>query len=107
MDLTIYTPACMARTSDTNTFAGKKALAYGEITLTFWYNKIIKSDPGWGKTTDNYDEDDRSEVLLEVELPVLSNTQCDDDWICAGGVAGEDTCQVEKIAYYFYESFGL
>ena len=37
----MYTPACMARTSDTNTFAGKKALAYGEITLTFWYNKII------------------------------------------------------------------
>ena len=32
VDLTTYTPACMAKTADTNTFDGKKALAYGEIT---------------------------------------------------------------------------
>ena len=29
VDLTIYTPACMAKSSDTTTFDGKKALAYG------------------------------------------------------------------------------
>ena len=27
LDLNIYTPACMARSSDTNSFDGKKALA--------------------------------------------------------------------------------
>ena len=30
VDLTTYTPACLAKTSDTNTFYGKKALVYGE-----------------------------------------------------------------------------
>ena len=29
VDLTTYTPACMAKSSDTTTFDGKKALAYG------------------------------------------------------------------------------
>ena len=32
VDLTTYTPACLAKTSDTNTFDGKKAWVYGEIT---------------------------------------------------------------------------
>ena len=37
VDLTIYTPACMARTSETTiTFHGKKAFAYGEITVFIW-----------------------------------------------------------------------
>ena len=31
VDLTTYTPACLAKTSDTNTFDGKNAWAYGEI----------------------------------------------------------------------------
>ena len=35
VDLTTYTPACMAKTSDTNTFDGKNALVYGEITGSF------------------------------------------------------------------------
>ena len=30
VDLTVYTPACMAKTSDTTTFDGKTALVYGE-----------------------------------------------------------------------------
>ena len=30
VDLTIYTPACLAKTSDTNTFDGKNAWVYGE-----------------------------------------------------------------------------
>ena len=33
VDLTIYTPACMAKTSDTTTFDGENALVYGEIIL--------------------------------------------------------------------------
>ena len=32
VDLTLYTPACMAKTSDTTTFDGKNAWVYGEIT---------------------------------------------------------------------------
>ena len=37
VDLTIYTPACMARTSDSpNAFHGKKAFVYGEITVFIW-----------------------------------------------------------------------
>ena len=63
---------------------------------------------GWGKTSD-LDIDDRSEVLLEVELPVVTHEQCktsmnkilklsmnsdDLDIICAGGEAGKDTCEV-------------
>ena len=33
VDLTIYTPACLAKTSDTTTFDGKKAWVYGETVL--------------------------------------------------------------------------
>ena len=33
VDLNTYTPACMAKTSDTTTFDGKNAWVYGEITL--------------------------------------------------------------------------
>ena len=33
VDLTIYTPACMAKTSDTNTFDGKNAWVYGETVV--------------------------------------------------------------------------
>ena len=42
VDLTIYTPACMAKTSDTSTFDGKKALAYGEITAQKWQDNDVK-----------------------------------------------------------------
>ena len=40
VDLTTYTPACMAKTSDTTTFDGKNAWAYGEIMM-IWFNLII------------------------------------------------------------------
>ena len=33
VDLTTYTPACLAKTSDTNTFDGKNAWVYGEIIM--------------------------------------------------------------------------
>ena len=36
VDLTTYTPACLAKTSDTTTFDGKNALVYGEIILLPW-----------------------------------------------------------------------
>ena len=32
VDLSIYTPACLAKTSDTTTFDGKNALVYGNLT---------------------------------------------------------------------------
>ena len=33
VNLTTYTPACMAKSSDTNTFDGKNAWVYGEIRI--------------------------------------------------------------------------
>ena len=33
VDLTIYTPACMAKASDTTTFDGKNAWVYGETLV--------------------------------------------------------------------------
>ena len=33
VDLSIYPPACLAKTSDTTTFDGKNAWVYGEIIL--------------------------------------------------------------------------
>ena len=40
-------------------------------------------------------------MLLEVEVPVVTNQQCEttmsgitDSMLCAGGVAGKDSCQV-------------
>ena len=35
VDLTTYTPACLAKTSDTTAFDGKSALVYGGLTRTF------------------------------------------------------------------------
>ena len=53
-DLTVYTPACMAKTSDTDTFDGKTALVYGEKSshvfvsmlavlkeIFVWYNAVM------------------------------------------------------------------
>jgi len=81
VDLAIYTPACLAKTSDTATFDGQNAWAYG-----------------WGATGFALGSD----VLLEVKVPVVTNAQCKttmteiteitDDMICAGGFAGEDAC---------------
>ena len=46
-------------------------------------------------------------MLLEVEVPVVTNAQCQttmtgitDDMICAGGLAGEDACGVNDINKY-------
>ena len=56
---------------------------------------------GWGKQSDS-DVEDRSNVLLEVRVPVVNNKKCNaamwtditDGMICAGGVEGKDTCKV-------------
>ena len=69
------------------------------------------SDQGWGTTSYGGSS---SDVLLEVEVPVVTNEQCltsfadfynitvadlqsymdTDSMICAGGVEGEDSCIV-------------
>jgi len=96
VDLTIYTPACMAKTSD-GTFAGKNALLYG-----------------WGKTVNNGES---SKKLLEVQLPVVTNTVCEVTYgpaayggsinegsICAGGVKDKSGCQGDSGGPLTYKS---
>ena len=63
---------------------------------------VMMSDQGWGTTS--Y-QGSSSNVLLEVEVPVVTNDQCKttmgqgitDGMICAGGVAGKDGCQVSPM----------
>ena len=82
VDINTYTPACMAQTSDTDTFTGKMAQVYG-----------------WGTVSTN---GKLSDILLEVSVPVVNNTHCattmgqiiEAGHICAGGEAGKDSCEV-------------
>ena len=60
----------------------------------------MTSDQGWGTTSYGGSS---SDVLLEVEVPVVTNDQCKttmsgitDGMICAGGVEGKDGCQVSQ-----------
>ena len=50
VDVNTYTPACMAKTSDTTTFDGKNAWVYGELTegtiLISHHHIIILSQAG-------------------------------------------------------------
>jgi len=80
VDLNVYTPACVAKTGDN--FDGKKAWVYG-----------------WGTTSSGGATSDK---LLEVEVPIVSNTVCDaamgvglitDAMLCAGGELNKDGCQ--------------
>merc|ERR1719150_3090744 len=80
VDLNVYTPACLAKTSDATTFDGKNALVYG-----------------WGTTSSGGSS---SSKLLEVEVPVVDKATCsaamgpmEDGQICAGGVKDKDACQ--------------
>ena len=101
VDLTIYTPACMAKASDTTTFDGKNAWVYGEtVVLLSPITVIMMSGQGWGRTSSG---GTLSDVLLEVEVPVVTNAQCGttmsgitDSMLCAGGEAGKDGCQVKN-----------
>ncbi len=105
MDLNVYTPACLAKTSDTTTFNGKKALVYGEKKDKHFQNDILESSEiflGWGKTASN--EGKSYDKLLEVLVPVVTENTCraamdsliTEDMICAGGHQGKDACGVGK-----------
>ena len=41
VDLTTYTPACLAKASDTATFDGKNATAYGELMTDLIYSDDV------------------------------------------------------------------
>merc|ERR1711892_295988 len=79
VDLDVYTPACLPKTADN--YEGQKAWVYGWGTTSFG-----------GSTSDK---------LLEVEVPVVSNTVCSsamsagvtDAMLCAGGELNKDGCQ--------------
>ena len=100
VDLNTYTPACMAKTSDTTTFDWQNAWAYGEI-ISLWsdnnnevWSRLVENGGSW-------------ESPLEVEVPVVTQETCmaamsdtatiTEGMICAGGVAGRDSSQVRKI----------
>ena len=82
VDINVYTPACLAQTTDTDTFNGKTAQVYGWGTM----------DLGWVS----------SSKLLEASVPVVTSTQCatsiggpiEAGQICAGGEAGKGSCEV-------------
>ena len=82
IDTDVYPPACLAKTSDTTSFDGKMAEAFG-----------------WSAEGANHLQRDKF-LLQEVSLPVASKAACvsamgssvSDGHICAGGVAGKDVC---------------
>jgi len=79
IDLNVYTPACLPKSTDN--FEGQKAWVYG-----------------WGTTSSGGQTSDK---LLEVQVPVVSNAVCKaamqntitDAMLCAGGEANKDGCQ--------------
>ena len=109
VDLAIYTPACLAKTSDTTTFYGKRALVYGENKDEHYQNDILESSEiflGWGKTSSK--EGKSYDKLLEVLVPVVTEETCKatmapwitEDMICAGGRLGEDACGVGRDQHF-------
>ena len=69
VDLNIYTPSCIAMTSEN--FEGQKAWVYGEKILILI--KYINHFEGWGTTSFGGSTSDK---LFEVEVPVVSNAVC-------------------------------
>ena len=100
VDLNTYTPACMAKTSDTTTFDWKNAWVYGEIK-SLWSDNNNEVWSWLGENGGSW------ESPLEVEVPVVTQETCmaamsdtatiTEGMICAGGVAGRDSCQVRQI----------
>ena len=93
VDLKVYTPACLAKTSDATTFNGKNALVYG-----------------WGTASSGGSS---SSKLLEVEVPVVDKATCsavmgpmEDGQICAGGVKDKAACLGDSGGPLSYESNG-
>ena len=81
--LDVYPPACLPRPGNHSRFSGERATV-----------------AGWGDTSF---QGKGSTVLLEVELPVITNTECErkmktkliSGQMCAGGEEGRDSCQVD------------
>jgi len=79
VDLNTYTPACLPKTADN--YEGKNAWVYGWGTIEYGGQSATK--------------------LLEVEVPVVSNSVCQaamqqqitDAMLCAGGQLNKDGCQ--------------
>ena len=81
LDLRKYTPACLAKSTDSD-FAGAQAIVYG-----------------WGATEEGGFV---HHTLHEVDVPVVSNADCSqampsitDGKLCAGGQLNKDSCQVK------------
>ena len=82
LDLSVYTPVCLAESSEDNSFDGNTAQVYG-----------------WGSTSEG---SSMSPVLMVVSVPVVSNDVCSyamneyitNGKICAGGELNKDACQV-------------
>ena len=113
VDLTTYTPACLAKTSDTTAFDGKSALVYGGLTLTFLIIDLsLRSGSGWGTTS--YGGSASIDKLLGVAVTVVTKETCKaamepkytitDGMLCAGGVEGEDSCQGDSGGPLTYKS---
>ena len=99
VDLNMYTPACMAKSTDATTFDNKTAIV-----------------AGWGVTSEggSFPSPFTSEggsfpspfVPHEVELPVVAASVCpgtsgSPSDICAGGEGGKDSCQVTKFRFMY------
>ena len=77
VDLNVYTPACLARTTDKDKFVGRK----GTIA-------------GWGGLKNKPKKKDMPDVPYEVQLPII---ECDSKVnysLCAGKIKGKDGCNV-------------
>ena len=73
------------------------------------YMQLTISGQGWGYTSWGGFS---SDVLLEVEVPVVSQDECKATMgssystagmICAGGVEGQDGCQVSELLQVYHE----
>ena len=84
VDLDIYTPVCLPSFSHSQTFSGQMATVMG-----------------WG-LTDESNVSDESNVLMEVDVPIVTNKYCAEKMnetffkgqMCAGGREGRDSCEV-------------
>ena len=82
--LDIYTPVCLPSFSHSETFSGQMATVMG-----------------WG-LTDVSNVSDESNVLMEVDVPIVTNKYCAEKMnetffkgqMCAGGEVGRDSCEV-------------
>ena len=94
VDLDIYTPACLAQTTDESTFDDKTAQVYG-----------------WGFTSKNAGQ--ASNILLEIDVKVLKHAKCSHrrpkihpGQICADAGAGKDACDGDSGGPLTVESNG-